>query len=82
MLNRETRFATFAILNSVELGVNPVFCCLKASLCKPAHCPKGQGYQACAVGMVQLPMPRFRRLPSVPEIYCPPRVDWSVRIGR
>lgn len=57
MLNRDTRFATFAILNSVELGVNPVFCCLKASLCKPAHCPKGQGYQACAGGMVQLPTP-------------------------
>src|SRR6267378_5392856 len=41
-LNREPWFATLLILNSVGVGVNPVFWDLKARLCKPVPCPGGQ----------------------------------------
>src|SRR5207302_7125806 len=42
-LNREPWSATFDILNSVKLDVNPVFRALKDRLLKPAPCTKGQG---------------------------------------
>src|SRR5882762_1883603 len=42
-LNREPWFATLHILNSVGVGVNPVFCDLKVRLCKPVPCPFVQG---------------------------------------
>jgi hypothetical protein len=42
-LNREPWSATIAILNSVELVVNPVFSTFKVRLCKPVPCPEVQG---------------------------------------
>src|SRR5713226_833609 len=42
-LNREPWFATFDILISVEVDVNPVFSTLKVRLCKPVSLSKSTG---------------------------------------